>query len=225
MGKRIAEAVKYLFDAILSVVYPNEEKCIVCGEYIEEGNICVKCRDNIKMCSEALVVNRENFKLTCCSVSYYANIMRDLILRLKYKSDFQAGEIISQLMIKYIKKQNIRFDLVTFIPMTKKALRKRGYNQSKFLAKLVSRHFKVPLVSCVKKVSETGDQIGLDEYSRWENLSHCFKSSAQNKFFQKEVLIIDDVITTGATAFYCAKEIYSGGCKRVIVLTAAKSRI
>lgn len=225
MEKRIVEIVKYLFDAVLSVIYPSSENCIVCGQYIGEGNLCRQCLDKIKTCKEPLVLDKQDFRLTCYSVSYYSNIMRDLILKLKYKSDFQAGETISELMIDFITNENIKFDLVTFVPMTKRALRKRGYNQSEFLGKLISRHFEVPLVSCVRKIKETGDQIGLDKNARWENLSHCFKSSSENKFVKKKILIIDDVLTTGATAYFCAKEIYSSGCKQVIVLTAAKSRI
>lgn len=225
MEKRIVEIVKYLFDAVLSVVYPSNENCIVCGQHIEEGYICIKCRNKIKICNEALIINKEGYELKCYSVSYYSNIMRDLILKLKYKSDFEAGGLIAELMIEFIKKQNIAFDLVTFVPMTRKALKKRGYNQSEFLAKLISRHLNAPLVSCVKKIKDTGDQIGLDGNSRWENLSHCFISSYKNKFAEKKILIIDDVITTGATAYYCAKEIFSSGCNQVIVLTAAKSRI
>lgn len=225
MGKRIVEIVEYLFDAVLSIVYPDNENCIVCSQYITEGRICSKCRKKIKICNQALIIDREDFNLKCYSVSYYSNIMRDLILKLKYKSDFEAGRLIGELMAEFIKKQNICFDIVTYVPMTKKALKKRGYNQSKFLAGLISRYFNVPLVSCVKKVRETGDQIGLDGSSRWENLQHCFTGSYKNKFVQKKILIIDDVITTGATAYYCAKEIFSNECSEVIVLTAAKSRI
>lgn len=225
MGKWIIKVIKDLFEALLCVIYSYDERCVLCKEYIEEKNICSSCKNKIKICKNYLVINKNNLGLKCYSVSYYSNAMRDLILRLKYKSDFRAGEVIGELMIEYIKNEKLQFDIVTFVPMTVKSLKARGYNQSEFLGKIISKHFQVPLAACIGKTVETGDQIGLDGNERWENLSHCFKNILSRKLSDKKVLLMDDVITTGATAYFCAKILYESGCKTVTVLTAAKSRI
>ena len=107
--------------------------------------------------------------------------------------------------------------------MTKKAIKKRGYNQSESLARIVSKSFGCPVVNCIEKIKNSSDQIGLDGNARWENLSYCFKLIDSKKISEKNILLIDDVITTGATAYYCAKEILNYGANAIIVLTAAKS--
>lgn len=225
MGKRIVTIIKNLSVALLSVIYSGNEDCIICNTYIGENNICSCCKDKIKICKTYTIVNKNNFGLKCYSVSYYSNIMKDLILRLKYKSDFRAGELIGQLMIEFIENENIEFDVVTFVPMTARSYKKRGYNQSEFLGKIISKYFQVPLIKGIEKVLETGDQIGLDGTERWGNLSHCFKNSSSGEIKDKKILLVDDVITTGATAYFCGKILKESQCKSVTLLTAAKSHI
>lgn len=225
MGRWIVKFIKYLLDCILSIIYCHEYKCVVCGEYIEETNICAECRKKIKYCKEATTIYKDNNKLICYSVSYYSNVMTKLILRLKYKSDFTCADIIGSFMINFIRENNIKFEVVTFVPMTRKAIRKRGYNQSRLLAKIISKKFNIELIDCLKKIRETKDQIGLDSDSRWINISSSFKIKNQSKVLNKNILIVDDVITTGATSYSCAKEILNNGAKEVNILTAAKTSI
>ena len=73
------------------------------------------------------------------SVSYYSGVMMELILKLKYKSNFRAGEVIAEYMINLIKTENIQFDFITYIPMTKISIKKRGYNQSEYLARIIGK--------------------------------------------------------------------------------------
>lgn len=225
MGRWIIKSIKYLLDCILSIIYCHEYKCVVCGTYVEEFNICNECRKKIKLCKDTTSIIKDNNEIICYSVSYYSNIMTKLILRLKYKSDFACADTIGSLMINFIEQNSIKFEGVTFVPMTKKAIKKRGYNQSRLLAKIISKKFHVELIDCLKKVRETKDQIGLDGDSRWKNLSSSFKIKNLNKILDKNILIIDDVITTGATSYYCAKEILNNGAKKVNILTAAKTSI
>lgn len=225
MGRWIIKFIKYLLDCVLSVIYCREYKCLVCGDYVEKFNICNECSEKIKLCRDVISIKKNNNEVICYSVSYYSNIMAKLILRLKYKSDFSCADVIVSFMVKVIQENNIKFDSVTFIPMTQKALRKRGYNQSRILAKMISDKFDVELIDCLKKVKETKDQIGLDGNSRWENLFSSFKIKNFNKVSNKTILIIDDVVTTGATSYYCAEELLNNGAKQVKVLTAAKTSI
>ncbi|WP_242834242.1 ComF family protein [Clostridium pasteurianum] len=192
---------------------------------MEEINICDECRKKIKFCKDIIRIERANSEIICYSVSYYSNIMAKLILRLKYKSDFACADIIGSFMVKVIEENAIKFEGVTFVPMTKKAVKKRGYNQSRILAKVISEKLHVELIDCLGKVKETKDQIGLDGESRWKNLSSSFKIKNPNIILNKNILIIDDVITTGATSYYCAQEILNNGAKKVSVLTAAKTSI
>lgn len=75
------------------------------------------------------------------------------------------------------------------------------------------------------KKKDTKDQIGLDGNSRWNNLQDCFEPIKNNCFKSKNIIIIDDVITTGATSYHCASKLLNNGAAKVTILTVAKSRL
>lgn len=225
MGERIIQALKYIADCTLGVIYPVSNVCIACGEETSSPKLCKKCEAKIMKCNQSIMLQstecRDVFK--CFSAAYYSNVVVELVLALKYKSDFAAGNILAEYMIDLIKE--MKFDIITFVPSDKQAFKKRGYNQSEFLAKAIGKFLNVPVKEFIKKSRATKDQIGLDKEARWHNLNGSFKVHNNKLIENKIILLVDDVITTGATAYYCAKELKISGAKEVIVLTAAKSRI
>lgn len=207
------------------VIYDEDCGCLVCGFDDENRLLCKSCRDTIKESNILTIIDKEGFQLKCYSSGYYSGIVKEMILRFKYKSDFRCGEALSELMLEVIRRNNLKFDLVTFVPSSKKAMKKRGYNQSKFLAKLISNRTEKVMIDLLKKTSETRDQIGLDGENRWKNLKECFAADNCKDIYNKKILLIDDVMTTGATAFYCAKELLKNKAGEIIILTIAKSKI
>ncbi len=107
----------------------------------------------------------------------------------------------------------------------KNLIKKRGYNQSEYLAKIISKNINVPIAHCLKKYMNTKDQIGLNGLERWLNVENSFKVYNEKCIKNKKVLLIDDVLTTGATSFYCANELKKRGAKEIFILTAAKSDV
>lgn len=223
MGARF---IKYLIQSVLNTIYSGSENCIICGTYsAEEELICKSCLNKIELCNSSFIINKEGIKIKCYSAAYYKTTAAELIKRLKYKCDFNCGIVLSNLLINLIKLKNVNYDIITYVPMNKKALRKRGFNQSKFLAKCISESFNKPVKECIIKVKPTKDQIGLDQTSRFDNLMNSFKIYDRTVIENKKVLLVDDVITTGATAFYCCKELLNNGAEKVTILTAAKSKL
>lgn len=228
MGNEIIRNIKYLWDSVLENIYPKEDKCPICNSYIDEGEmLCRNCRYKIRFCKSDIKIRKLNYEFICYSTAYYSDIIMELVVKLKYKSEFICGEILSMLMADYIKDRKIYFDFITFVPLSDKSFKLRGYNQSEVLAKGLSKNTGKPVLKCLKKTSETKDQIGLDEKNRWLNLSKCFCANQKitKKYIGKVILIVDDVITTGATSFYCAEALKKAGAKEVFILTAAKSKI
>jgi competence protein ComFC len=225
MGIRVIKYLKYLFNCLLSIIYDENCGCVICGGGDESELLCKSCRNRIKECSNLSVIDKDGLQIKCYSYAYYSNIIKDMILRMKYKSDFKCGEALSELMLEVIEKNNLNFDSITFVPSSRKAMEKRGYNQSQFLAELISRKSEKAVVNSLKKTTETRDQIGLDSENRWKNLKDCFKVRNEKPIYNKKILLIDDVMTTGATAFYCARELINKGAGEIIILTVAKSRI
>ncbi len=226
MGNGIIKNLNFLKECLLQIIYSNDDKCVLCGEETYNDKcICTKCEKNIKFCKHGFYIQREETKIQCYSVSYYSGSIVELILQLKYKSNFIAGEVIAQYMINLIKSKRIKVDYITYVPMTKQCLKNRGYNQSAYLSKIISNSIEVPLIKCLKKVKNTKDQIGLNNQERWENINGSFEFIKKYKNINKNILIVDDVITTGATAFSCASELKKNGAKQINILTAAKSRV
>lgn len=224
MGKKFTKFIKYIIDCILEVLYFNDDNCVICKEYSEEG-LCKKCKDNIRYCNENFNLEKDGYSFVCCSSAYYSNVVKELVLNLKYKSDFRAGEILVELLLKTMREKNINADFITFVPSASKAIKKRGYNQSEFLARTLGKRLECDAYMLLKKIRETKDQIGLDNSSRWNNLEGCFSFYEAVNIKNKKIILVDDVITTGATAFCCAKELIRNGALEVFVLTVAKSRI
>lgn len=226
MGRRIIKDLKFLKECILSIVYASDEKCIICkSELYGDEMICPICEKNIKFCKNGFYVEKFGEKYNFYSAAYYSKVIMELIIQLKYKSNFTAGKLLSQYMLRTIKNNNINFDYITYVPMTKDSLKNRGYNQSKFLAKMISDEIDIPVIDCLKKIKSTKDQIGLGGNQRWLNMKDSFAYVKGWNINNKNILIVDDVITTGATAYYCAVELKKGGAGEINILTAAKSRV
>lgn len=226
MARRIVFYIRYLLDCFFSVLYSRDYKCAVCGEEVfDENFLCSTCSKNISLCKGEFYVKKENLRIKFYSVAYYSKIMKKMIIKLKYRRNFLCGEVLGKLMYDFIVENNIEFDEITFVPMEKHDLKVRGYNQSKLLAKEISKRINLPVKKYLKKNKKTNDQIGLNGKMRWKNLSQAFTICNEKNIKNKKIILIDDVFTTGATGFYCASNLIFSGAKSVIVLTAAKSSI
>lgn len=231
MGKRLIKFIKYFFECVLLVIYGNNEKCSICENYIDDVTIskvpyiCSNCLSKIVRVKGKHVVSKDNVSVDSYSACYYSGIVVELIRRLKYKSDFYAGCIISRIMIDTIISEEIKFDIITYVPCDYITLKKRGYNQSQYLAKRIEAATGIKCINLLTKVKYSRDQIGLGKFSRWENLNNCYKANNNINIREKNVLLVDDVITTGATAYFCCKELKKSGANSVILLTGAKSSL
>ena len=215
MGEKFKEIIQILYNSILEVVYPYEYKCIIC-EAEEFIGICPCCKNKI-----AVVEKQEEI----LSYGYYGGILKELIFKFKYKNNFTAGKVLSDLLGSVIEKQNIEIDLICYVPMSKKSIRKRGYNQCEIMAKNLSRKFKVPVCDCIRKIRETEEQKKLCKSERITNISGAFKIENTEKIKGRNVLLIDDVVTTGATLNECIKLFKKSDINRITVLTIAKTNI
>lgn len=226
MEHGITKNLKFLLDCVLGLIYCGDERCILCKKDIyDDRTICEDCEGNIKICKDSFEIGYDDKKFQCYSSAYYSGAMMELIIKLKYKSSFRAGDVIAKCMRNIIANNHIDFDVFTYVPMTKKALKKRGYNQAEYLANSLGRYANKPVICCLNKIKETKDQIGLDKKERWSNMSESFQVCNKKSIKNKKILLIDDVLTTGATAFGCCEELLKNGAKKINVLTGAKSRV
>ena len=218
MGKRIIKYIKNIIYCLVQLIYAGDEHCVICSEYTEESDaLCTDCRQKLRRCGDSFYLCRNEEKYLVWSVFYYSNIVKELIIRLKYKSDFICGEILASYMVELVKNNDLQFDLIAYVPMTKKAQKNRGYNQSEFLANYLSRFLNIPVICNLIKTVDTKDQIGLSGEQRWSNMEKCFDAKENIFIKNKNILIVDDVITTGTTTFYCASILKKSGVNNICI--------
>ena len=159
--------------------------------------------------------------LRSCTV--YQGKMRGAIHRLKYQSDIGLGEALSRHLVKEFQNLNWQVDMVCAVPLSRKKLRERGYNQSGLLAHSLAWAIKSPyLPRCILRTRETVSQVGLEANQRRRNVEGAF--TANPKLVSgKRVLILDDVATTSATLSACADALKKEGAEKVYALTLARA--
>lgn len=216
MGKALYKILIKIYREILEVIYPPREQCVICEEAPFIG-ICPCCKSEIK---RAAVINEKNI-----SYGFYGNGLKKLILDFKYKANFISGDVLSLFLYELITEKEISFDVICYIPMTKEAVKVRGFNQCKVMASNISYYTNIPMSNCIKKVKSTREQKTLNHDERIRNIKDAFVIYNNKSVFNKRVILIDDVTTTGSTISECEKILKKAGAKEIIILTLAKSNI
>lgn len=193
----------------------KEDKCPLCGRVVEDYGLCHECFSLINK-DPAYYYDIEGLDDLIIS-STYSGIMRRLIIDFKFKGKLSYGEIISEIMTEKILEKNLKDQVITYVPMHKKKEGERGYNQSKILAEKIARNLDLPCQDVFEKVIDTKFQVGLKKFDREENLRDAFEV----KNYVEEIIIVDDVITTGATISELTKIAKKAGIKKVTALIAA----
>lgn len=228
MGKRFIKGVEYIKRCILNTIYDEEDGlCINCGETVVSHDfLCSSCKKEILIPKEPYVLEKDYFQLNIYNAAYYSSAIKNIILDFKYKDNFQCGEFLGQIMIECMEKFCINdIDMITYVPMTKESKKIRGFNQSEFLSIIIGRKFDLDIDEVLEKKKGHRNQKTLSAEERWENAKSGYSFINGKNVKNKSIILIDDVLTTGATVFYCSRELMKNGAKKVLVLTAAKSRI
>ncbi len=177
----------------LNILFPPH--CLICGKETDGESICNDCKKRIEYFEYPLIEHRKNIYFY--AIAKYSGVMEKAVKILKYKKKKIIAKDLSKIIIDFIKKQEICFDYVAFVPMTRFEQSERGFNQTYLLAKEISTVYHVPVLTYLKKVKNTKKQVGLNGKERKENLKSAFK---MEKGVNGSILIIDDVYTTGSTA-------------------------
>ena len=236
--KAIIERIGKFFD---KYVYNPNYRCLNCGvEIFDNKRFCSKCLEELPYNDKYIcehcgrqVLAPENYcstckgKLTaidkCRSFFVYDKPISNLIQGFKYSNRRYLVDYFTDCLKKIYLINCFNADFFVYVPMTKKAQRKRGYNQSKLLAEALSKKVNVPVIECLEKVKETKRQATLNRKERLLNLDHAFKVTNKKVVKNKTIVIIDDVTTTGATCNVVADILKRAGAKSVYLLTVAST--
>jgi len=150
--------------------------------------------------------------------------LQSIIHELKYGGKFGIGKYLGEIIARELNQQirDWRIDLIVPVPLHHLKRAERGYNQSDFLAKGISSVLKIPVKSrIVKRVRFTSTQTELTLVQRKENVRNAFALRGKPKLNGQNILLLDDVITTGATTSECAKVLVDNGAKKVYACSVA----
>lgn len=235
--------VKNFFNKILDVLFPPNYKCEICGDEIIADNppyFCEKCAKSLpkienpcKKCGGEVVgggnvcTRCKNTKFEfnqCFSCFLYEGQAKNLIYKLKYSNSKHLKTSMAKVMSEEFLKHNIKPDVVIPVPSCAKNLKKRGYNQAELLSESVAKNLSIKHdASTLIRVKETESQTQKNFKQRQENLINAFAVKNKNNFKEKVVLIVDDVITTGATLNECAKAVLKCKSAKIYCLTFAST--
>ena len=174
-------------------------------------------------CSACLT--EERYFTMARAIGSYEGLMKEAISRFKYHGAIRLAKPLGILLTEYQDPDFpfSEFDLILAVPLHRRRLRQRGFNQATLLARRVSRTHSIPLDSdSLQRTRFTEPQTRLSGPERQKNIRGAFKVLKPEIIAGKHILLIDDVFTTGATVQECSKVLVKGGAKRVDVLTLAR---
>lgn len=231
------ETIKRLCDRAMCAVFPR--RCLYCGVPISpEHTVCDDCRTNLPCISAPICLLCGHQKADCickqrksqfkavCAPFYYENAIASAVHRYKFESkDFLALHFARD-MAETVRREyaEILFDCITFVPFTKKQLRKREWNPGETLARALSEELDLPCFTLLEKLYETESQHTLSARERTGNVFGVFEACNLEKVQGKTILLVDDIKTTGATLSECAKMLKLGGAEAVYAVTFAVTR-
>jgi len=233
---------KEIFDLCKKMLFPPHIKCAFCGAEIastDKHSTCEKCLKTLplnsgKVCTRCghPVYAAAQYCLDCkgepCEYQYarspflYDGLIKEAIYKLKYgDARYLAYPFSAYLVDEYIS-NNFSCDICIAVPLAPKRLKQRGYNQAYLLAKNFAKHISIPVIENVLiRIKETMPQAKQSNKDRAENMLGAFKIVNKTIIKGKNILLIDDIYTTGATVKECAKVLKSAGAKAIFVLTIA----
>lgn len=235
-----------ILHGLSDLVYPPH--CLICKKHIPRSPnhirriLCPPCQEMIlpnippfcPKCSRHLRGRVRKPRCLCCEQNHprfdfawgacqYSENLRKLVHQFKYGQKTGLQNYFARLMVRFLKTYRLdvqQFDTIVPIPLFPTRLRERGYNQSLLLAQKISAEFNIALCgNQLIRIRHTKPQVELKQKERWTNIEGAFRIKDSRGLSGKNVLLVDDLLTTGATSSQAAETLKASGAKTVGVLT------
>ncbi len=228
-----------LYDAVLTLAYP--QSCVICACSVEQRRFGVACESCWK--GTRIFAHEEEICWKCgalgpmrcgrCvemaftvarAVGMYKGALRESVLQLKRQPNLPKH--VEELLVTAVTHEPLNSSTcVVPVPLHPKRLKMRGFNQASIVAEVVSKALKLPLdeVSLVRVSSTEKYRAGLDRRGRRDTVAGAFAVTHPRLVAGENILLVDDVFTTGATVSACAEVLISAGAGKVFVLTLARA--
>lgn len=218
----------------VGLIFP--QVCLACEQALSRGeeHLCTSCRmqlpytDYHLLSTEANPLSRRFWGRTPIrhTLSYLRFLRRGrvqhLLHQLKYRGQRDVGQVLGRWYGHELAQNNFQFDLIVPVPLHPSKLAKRGYNQSDPFAEGMAESLRIPWHAAgLRRIEHTDSQTSKNRVERWQNVADVFQVTDPTIIQGKHVLVVDDVLTTGATLEACATILLAAGAAEVSVATIA----
>ena len=198
-------------------------KCVLCKTLLQEQqtDLCHNCRQNAPEFTKEKI--KFSFLARWTAVWYYKDNVRQSLLRYKFSGRRSYAGAYGRMLAMQLQKQQFDdFDVLTWVPVGPLRLRKRGYDQVELIGQVVAKELGVSLTRTLRKIRNTPPQSGIPNAARRRaNVLNAYKAVDTALWQGKRILLLDDIITTGATASECAKVLLIAGAREVTCAAVA----
>ena len=212
---------------ILNLIYP--QICGMCGK-INKNSLCKKCEIELKKQAENQIINngeeiQDKYFNELMYIFKYEGQIRKLILDYKFNEKSYLYLTFVNFLLKNKKIfENIKnYDTIIPVPISKKRKKTRGYNQSLLIARKIAEQTDLELMNnCLVKTKNIIEQSKLNKEDRIQNIQGVYELKNKQLIENKNILLIDDIYTTGSTVNECSKILKQGNPKKIGILVLAK---
>ncbi len=245
MSNDSINTIKQIIKTLINYIYPKNITCIICNNPIKLNNsysLCKDCfeevnfiSDGCSKCGKSIITrNMERESLIHCNYRYnkkfyfdrvvscveYNETSKKIVFNLKYKNQTYLCKYIAGLLQEKIKREYIEVDYIVFVPLHKKRLRKRGFNQSQKIASHLGKLLDMPVINCIERTRNTKRLYNMNKEQREHELKNVFVVNNNiNTIKNKKVILIDDIFTTGSTVNEISKILKINNVSYICVAT------
>ena len=205
-----------LIDRILAIIAPHD--CLGCGN---EGKLlCFECLEGLPEVAPKRL--QSPYLTEVRSATPYRGVAKDLVWKLKSSGAQEAARIMATCMLKYISKS--KNSLIVPVPTATTRVRQRGYDQARLLARELSKQSKLPCLNCLIRTGQA-HQVGAGREQRLSQLTSAFRLKSPLLINNAHIILVDDVVTTGATMETVAKLLIQAGASKIEAITFAQPQM
>lgn len=223
--RRIWTIVMNLRTYLLDLVFPP--RCAFCHKIVESGDIrvCEHCKTHLPFTTNQGCQKKDFVKL-CVAPFYYENDVRASLLRFKFGNTPSYAKVYAPYMAACIQETLAdQWDVLSWVPVSRRRLRQRGYDQAEVLCRAVAEELDVTPVPLLIKHRHTKAQSSSGSAEkRKANIAGAYRLLDGADVKDCRILLIDDIITTGSTMSECARTLGIGGADSVVCATVARQR-
>lgn len=189
----------------------DKQKCHICKkESFSDSLVHERCKSNTSLDGVIVCV-------------FYNDFVEKIIAEIKYKLYFRTADFLTSYFVDSIKKYDLEIDCLVPIPLHRRKIWERGFNQAELFSQKVSKEINIPTRNLIVRKRNTKTQVGMNRKERMKNLKDVFDIKSEKGIGKyKNICLVDDVMTTGTTLEESAKVLKQGGVKKVYGLVFAR---